>query len=159
MCRSGLSAVGVVEVGRPANHNLSSRACTSDPKPGHVAEAMATAMNRAVRQPSAQRTIRKAWWGVLLLFLAHGLVVASWISRIPAIQVALHLKNGILGLTLLSSAAGAVSTIPLSGYLVSRYGSKPISVLSGVGFCLSLVLPGLAFDALSLAAALFVYGV
>src|SRR3954453_4740972 len=161
MCRSRLSATGVVEVGRPANHNLSSRACESDAKPGHVAEANGNSMNTAVRQPSAQTAIaiRKAWWGVLLLFLAHGLVVASWISRIPAIQIQLHLNNGILGLTLLSSAAGAVTTIPLSGYLVSRYGSKLISIVWAIGFCLSLILPGLAFNALSLSAALFIYGV
>lgn len=116
-------------------------------------------MNTAVGQPSAQPATRRAWWGVLLLFLAHGLVVASWISRIPAIQIQLHLNNGILGLTLLSSAAGAVTTIPLSGYLVSRYGSKLISIVSAIGFCLSLILPGLAFNALSLSAALFIYGV
>ena len=102
--------------------------------------------------------INAAWWGVVVLFLVHGLIVASWLSRIPAVQNALHLNNGILGLTLLSSALGAVTTIQLSGYLVSRFGSKIVSILSSVAFCFSVILPALAFNAPSLAVALFVYG-
>ena len=105
------------------------------------------------------RQVTRAWWAVVALFLIHGLVVSSWISRIPAVQVSLKLGNGLLGLTLLSSALGAVSTIPLSGYLVTRFGSKPISILSSCCFCLVVILPGLATDAWSLAAALFVYGI
>jgi MFS family permease len=102
--------------------------------------------------------LRKAWWGVVVLFLVHGLVVSSWISRIPAIQANLHLSNGVLGLTLLSSAIGAVLTIPAVGYLVSRFGSKRVSTLSGVAFCLAVVLMGVVTDAVGLAAALFVFG-
>ncbi len=104
------------------------------------------------------KALSAAWWGVVVLFLAHGLVVASWLSRIPAVQRALHLNNGVLGLTLLSSALGAVTTIQISGYLVSRFGSKIVSIASGAAFCFSLILPALAFNAVSLAAALFVYG-
>jgi MFS family permease len=102
--------------------------------------------------------LRKAWWGVVVLFLVHGLVVSSWISRIPAIQTSLRLSNGVLGLTLLSSAVGAVLTIPAIGYLVSRFGSKRVSISSAVAFCLVVVPIGLAKDAVSLAAALFVFG-
>jgi MFS family permease len=102
--------------------------------------------------------LRKAWWGVVILFLVHGLVVSSWISRIPAVQAKLHLSNAVLGLTLLSSAIGAVFTIPAVGYLISRYGSKRVCTVSGIAFCLAVVLMSLAFDAVSLAAALFVFG-
>jgi len=94
----------------------------------------------------------------VVLFLVHGLVTATWVSRIPAVQSALHLNNGVLGLTLLSSAIGAVTTIPFAGWLVSRYGSRKTSTGSGVLFCLSISLPGLAFNAVSLAAGLFIYG-
>src|SRR3954447_20572647 len=96
--------------------------------------------------------LRKAWWGVVVLFLVHGLVVSSWISRIPAIQAALHLSNAVLGLTLLSSAIGAVLIIPAIGYLISRFGSKRVCTFSSVAFCLAVVLMGLAFNAISLAA-------
>lgn len=93
-----------------------------------------------------------------MLFFVHGWVVATWVSRIPAVQIALRLNNGILGLTLLSSAIGAVSTIPLAGWLVTRYGSGRISTIASLAFCGAVVLPGLAENALSLAAALLVFG-
>ncbi len=93
-----------------------------------------------------------------MLFFIHGLVVATWVSRIPAVQSALKLRNGSLGLTLLSSAVGAITTIPITGWLVSRYGSKKVSIASCLLFCSSVVLPGLAFDSVTLSAALFIFG-
>lgn len=114
--------------------------------------------NASAQAMTKRKSVRAAWWGVVVLFMAHGLVVSSWLSRIPAVQHALRLNNGVLGLTLLSAALGAVTTIQISGYLVSRFGSKIVSVLSSAAFCFSVILPGLAFNAASLAIALFIYG-
>ena len=105
-----------------------------------------------------QNKTRGAWWATVVLFLVHGLVVATWISRIPAIQSALRLNNFVLGLTLLSSALGAFCSIPLAGTWVSRFGSKKVSAIASLAFCFSLVLPALAFNAITLALGLFVYG-
>ncbi len=107
---------------------------------------------------SDSESVRAGWWGTVILFLVNGLVVATWVSRIPAVQNALRLPNGVLGLTLLSSAVGAVSSIPVTGWLVSRYGSRRISTGSSLLLCASVTLIGLAFDSASLAAALFVFG-
>jgi MFS family permease len=104
------------------------------------------------------KVVRRGWWGTVILFLVHGLIVATWVSRIPAVQTALRLPNGVLGLALLSSAVGAVSAIPVTGWLVSRYGSKRISTGSSLLLCSSLALLGLASNAASLAAALFIVG-
>lgn len=104
------------------------------------------------------RSVRAAWWGTVVLFLVHGFVVGTWVSRIPAVQTTLHLPNGILGLTLLSSALGAVLTLPVTGSLVSRHGSKKITTISSILFCLSIIPLAVAPNAFVLAAALFVYG-
>ncbi len=104
------------------------------------------------------RKVRLAWWATVVLFLVHGFVVATWVSRIPAVQSSLRLSNGILGLTLLSSAIGAVSTIPITGWLITRYGSKKVAMASSVAFCCGLALLALAFNPLTLALALFVFG-
>jgi MFS family permease len=101
---------------------------------------------------------RQAWWGTVVLFLVHGLVVSTWISRIPAVQSALRLDNFVLGLTLLGSALGALCAIPMAGMWVGKFGSKRVSVLASIGFCLSLVLPSLAVNAVTLGVTLFVYG-
>ena len=44
------------------------------------------------------------------------------------------------------------------GRAMGRFGSKRVSVLTSTAFCLSLVLPALALNALTLAVALYVYG-
>lgn len=106
----------------------------------------------------AARRVRQAWWGTVALFLVHGMVVGTWVSRIPAVQSNLRLNNGVLGLTLLSSALGAVCTIPWTGWLVSRYGSKQVTSLSSIVFCIVITLPGVAFNAVTLGAALFIFG-
>jgi predicted MFS family arabinose efflux permease len=103
-------------------------------------------------------TVRGAWWGVIALFLVHGLVVASWLSRIPAIQSALRINNGVLGVTLLASAIGAVTTIPITGWLVTRFGSRKVTSVSSTLFCFAAMLPGTATSAIALALALFIFG-
>lgn len=101
---------------------------------------------------------RAAWFGTLTLFLVHGLVVSTWISRIPAVQSALRLNNFVLGLTLLTSALGALCAIPLAGTAVGRYGSKTVSLWTSLAFCACLVLPSLAENAWTLGFGLFLYG-
>jgi predicted MFS family arabinose efflux permease len=104
------------------------------------------------------RQTRAAWWGTVVLFLVHGLVVSTWISRIPAVQIKLHLNNFVLGLTLLSSAIGAMCAIPIAGNLVGKLGSKRVAIWASVGLCACVVLPALAVNATTLAVALFIYG-
>jgi MFS family permease len=94
----------------------------------------------------------------VVLFLVHGFVVATWISRIPAVQSALRLNNFVLGLTLLASALGALCSIPVTGLLIGRLGSKRVSVLASTIFCVCLLLPSLAVNAVTLAMALYAFG-
>jgi MFS family permease len=117
-------------------------------------EAAVYAPSRAVETTK----IRAAWWAVVVRFLIHGLVASAWISRIPAIQSALALNNAVLGLCLLGTAVGSVIAIPVTGWLVTRFGSKRVTTWSTVAFCLVLVGPTFASGALSLFALLILYG-
>jgi MFS family permease len=94
----------------------------------------------------------------MALFLLHGLIVGTWVSRIPTVQVRLGLSNGILGVTLLSQAMGSVLCIPLAGKWVAQHGSKVVSVVAGVAFSVSLALLGLAVNAQTLALTLLLFG-
>jgi MFS family permease len=107
--------------------------------------------------PEASR-VRSAWWATLLYFLLHGLIVGTWVSRIPGVQSNLHLSNGVLGVTLLSSAIGAMVCIPVTGFLLTRFGNRRVTGGATAFFAMSLVLPGLAFNAPSLGLALFFFG-
>ncbi len=102
--------------------------------------------------------MRRARVSVSLIFLIHGILVSNWLSRIPAVQAKLHLSVGILGATLLATAAGALIAMPLTSQLVGKFGSAPVTRAFTLGLCGCLVLPGLAWSAASLAVALFVYG-
>jgi MFS family permease len=105
-----------------------------------------------------RRRVQAAWWGTVVLFLVHGLIVSTWISRIPAVKAALGLNDAVLGLDLLSIAAGAVCMIPMAGWLIGRFGSKKVSIVASAAFCCSLILPSLAVNAAGLGGALFLFG-
>lgn len=96
---------------------------------------------------------------VLVIFFVHGLVFSTWVSRIPGVQAALGLSTGELGFALLGVAVGSLFSMPLAGWLISRYGSKPVTVASSLCFCCALAPPAFAGSAWELGAALAGLGV
>jgi len=103
-------------------------------------------------------SFRKERFTISVIFLVHGLVVASWVSRIPAIQSALGLSPAILGTVLLSTTAGALVSMPLTGGLIHAFGSRRLVVVTTVFFCLSLPLLSHPGSAAGLAVSLFIFG-
>jgi len=103
-------------------------------------------------------SLRKERFSISVIFLVHGLVVASWVSRIPAIQSALGLSPAVLGTVLLSTTAGALVAMPVTGGLVHRFGSRRLVIITTVFFCLSLPLLPIPGSAAGLAVSLFIFG-
>src|SRR5262249_2865244 len=100
------------------------------------------AMSAVVTTPDLSQTgvrLGRAFWGVMLAFLVHGLIVSTWVSRIAATKRSLGLSDGLLGLTLFGAAIGSVTAIPVCGALVTRYGSRRIAIWTSIGFCVALV--------------------
>lgn len=92
-------------------------------------------------------------------YFFQGLCFASWASRIPDIKTALQLSDGVMGSILFALPAGQMCTMPVSGYLVGKYGSKSIMRFSLPLYSLAMVLLSLCGSAWQLAAALFLFGV
>jgi fucose permease len=94
-------------------------------------------------------------------FIAAGFAFASWAARIPQVRDRLDLDPSGLGLLLLAIAAGSVLALPLSGPVVSRYGSRrtvsAMSVLAGAG--LLVVAFGYRVGVAPVALGLFMFGV
>lgn len=44
-----------------------------------------------------QRSLQQVRVSVSLIFLIHGLIIATWASRIPAFQAHLHLSPAVFG--------------------------------------------------------------
>ncbi|RDI96371.1 MFS transporter [Meiothermus sp. QL-1] len=95
---------------------------------------------------------------IYLNFFVCGLLVAAWVSRIPAIKQALGLGTGELGLILWAAPLGLVLAMPLTGSLIARLGSRPVLAAASLASCLALPPLALAPSEGWLALALFAFG-
>jgi MFS family permease len=95
---------------------------------------------------------------VACLFFLAGLCFASWASRIPDIQSRLHLDNAGLGAVLLALPVGLMTSLPLAGWLVAKYGSRPVALCAALLYASTLPFLGFAGAVWQLVACLFVFG-
>lgn len=112
--------------------------------------------NLPVVVTSSPNRIRLA---VSMFYFGQGIAFASWASRIPDIKHSLNLSDGALGSILLALPLGQLCTMPISGRLVTRYGSKKILTITAPLYVLALSNLGLATASWHLAAFLFLFGV
>jgi MFS family permease len=96
---------------------------------------------------------------VSVFFFCQGLAFANWASRIPDIKTSLHLSEAGLGSILLALPVGQLITMPFSGRLVTRFGSKYVLRVAIVGYVLSLTNIGLVEKPWQLALALCAFGI
>ncbi|MNX86055.1 Inner membrane protein YbjJ [compost metagenome] len=90
-----------------------------------------------MRPTPSLRTSRLA---VSTSFFVSGAVLASWVPHIPAMQRALHLSPGLLGLVLLSPALGAVIAMLVSGGLCARWGHARVNRAATFVYCCAVPL-------------------
>jgi MFS family permease len=88
--------------------------------------------------------LRTARAAVLAVFFTNGVVIGTWVVRIPAIKERLDLGEGMLGVALLGAAVGALVAMPVVGALVSRFGSRRVVGVSALALSVVLLTPGLA---------------
>jgi len=103
--------------------------------------------------------LRRNRLALAFFFFLSGLRFASWASRIPDIQSNLHLSAAALGSVLFALPAGSMSGLPLSGYLVAKFGSRNILFLATILFPVSMIGIGMANSSLALAIQLYFFGV
>ena len=93
-----------------------------------------------------------------LFFFFYGFIYATWASRIPAIQQSLHMSDPQLGGVLLGMPVGSFLTLPFSGFLSAKYGSKKIIAIVCIIYSCLLVCIGFSQSILLLTIALFFFG-
>lgn len=93
-----------------------------------------------------------------LLFFFYGFSFASWASRIPNIQQTLGLSDAGLGTVLLAMPVGSFLTLPFSGYLVSRVGSRKVVMFSSLLYTCLLISIGFSHTIIHLSISLFLFG-
>ncbi|WP_030810513.1 MFS transporter [Streptomyces sp. NRRL F-2799] len=109
-----------------------------------------------VSRPAGE--VRRARYAVAAVFAVHGAVTGSFATRVPWIQDHAGLSAGQLGFALAFTALGASCAMPLAGRISHRFGSR--NALRGLLalWTLSLVLPSLAPNLLTLCLGMFAYG-
>jgi len=95
---------------------------------------------------------------VASVFFLHGLNFSSWAARIPDIQLKLGLSEAELGGVLLILPIGSLVSLPLSGVIIDKLGSRLVVLIASLGYALTLPFLGAAPTVTMLSMALFAYG-
>lgn len=95
---------------------------------------------------------------ITMVFAVHGMVGASFLTRIPWITERLDLSHGQLGVALICPAVGAFLTMPMASGIVHRLGGRAATRLLILLWCAAISLPALMPSLPALCAALLLQG-
>ncbi|GAA2583615.1 MFS transporter [Dactylosporangium fulvum] len=112
------------------------------------------------RQDAAQqhRSLRTAALGTALVFTASGTLLGTWVSRIPAIVKQLDVTAGELGRALLALGIGSLLSMPVTGHICRRVGSRTWVAITAFVAAVVLGCVGLADNLVQLGVVLFGLG-
>jgi MFS family permease len=91
-------------------------------------------------QPASAAAVNAARWAISTIFLLNGAGIGLWAAHVPLVQARAGIDTGVLGLLLLTIAGGAISAMPLSGWLAGRWGSRRVALASAWLFAVTTVL-------------------
>jgi MFS family permease len=85
------------------------------------------------------RTVVK-WpkWALAVLFLVDGAGFGTWAAHVPVFKQFLHIENGSLTFVLISVIAGAIISMPVTGQLIARYGSRRVIRNAAISYVLMI---------------------
>ena len=106
-------------------------------------------------RPAVQSRTRVA---LATIFFCNGFGMASWFVHVPLVKAHLGLDDRALGLALFSTGLGAFATLWLSGWFLTRFGSRRVVIVSSLIFALSLLGPAFAPSYALLVVCLFILG-
>ena len=95
---------------------------------------------------------------ISLLFFLCGINFASWATRIPDFKEKLHLSDSELGTILLGLPIGSLISLPLAGWLITKYESKWICLTAIVMYIFIMPILGYSPNSFGLFIALFLFG-
>ena len=101
-------------------------------------------MSRRDDAPALERPpaagLDAARWSVSTIFLLNGAGIGVWAAHVPLVQARAGIDTGVLGFLLLTIAGGAISAMPLSGWMAGRWGTRAIVIGSAFLFALTSAL-------------------
>lgn len=100
----------------------------------------------------------KERFSISLLFFLCGLNFATWATRIPDYKIFLHLTDADLGKVLLGLPIGSLVSLPLAGWMLTKYKSRYICLMAIFMYILVIPIIGISNSQLTLFASLFGFG-
>jgi MFS family permease len=82
------------------------------------------------------RTLLRNRIAVKISFFTNGFILANWVSRLPRIQELYSADNGTIGLVLLGLSIGAVTIMPFAGWAIIKNGSRKITLVALIMYCI-----------------------
>ncbi|MDB5122661.1 MAG: transporter [Mucilaginibacter sp.] len=113
-------------------------------------------MDPTVQSVTVYRTTLRVAVGAL--FFMAGLCFASWASRIATVQQTMGLSDAALGAVLFSLPVGLMCSLPFSGWIITKIGSKRLLLSAILVYGVALVSLGLAKNTFQLIICLVCYG-
>lgn len=104
-------------------------------------------------------SLKRIRWAIFAFYFSQGLVFASWASRIPDIKSSLGVNDAVFGTMLLMISLGQGIGMTMSGFLVSKFGSKKV-LISALPLYAFMLLPiGLVANKYWMMSVLVCYGI
>ncbi|MGC7103162.1 MFS transporter, partial [Amycolatopsis lurida] len=106
-----------------------------------------------------RQDLRAARLATFAYFSLNGFLLGMWVVHIPVIENRAGISHATLGWLLLLLGAGAFAGMHAAGPLTDRLGARTVVPLSAALCSTAVVLPGLATNTWTLAAALVALGI
>jgi predicted MFS family arabinose efflux permease len=103
-------------------------------------------------------SLRRAALTTALVFATNGLMLATWVARLPATRDRLAAGAAELGLVLLAPGIGSLLSMPFSGVWCRRLGSRAVVAATTVAAAAVLVALAVVPSLVALGLTLFVWG-
>jgi MFS family permease len=84
------------------------------------------------------REVKWPKWALAMLFLADGAGFGTWAAHVPVFKQFLHIENGSLTFVLISVIVGAIISMPVTGQLIARYGSRCVVRNAAISYVLMI---------------------
>jgi fucose permease len=102
--------------------------------------------------------LKRAKNATKIIFLVCGLAVSSWAPMVPFVKDRLRIDDGSLGLLLLFLGTGAILTMPLTGWLIHKIGTRIVISISSIVIAVSFPIVLSLNNWFEIAGMLFIFG-
>jgi predicted MFS family arabinose efflux permease len=103
-------------------------------------------------------SLRSAANATRIAFIANGLAFASWAPIIPFAKANTGVDEAALGLLLLCLGIGSVISMPITGWLCARHGTRQMILISALIMACALPFLAYLFEYWALAITLLIFG-